>query len=482
MNKLLIIFFSLLFSQKNQAQTFEILFNDKDFQKTTSVVEIKNGFVIAILEGALTNNTYNYKIQKISLKGEKLDFYLIKKNLDNTWPVNLTKISDSVINVSLCYTTNDSVKFNSLNLDKDLKPIAHTELNLDKKLTFPYAFTLNSRLLTTGEIFSSIGLFSFENPDESGFYLVKFGPTLENIQFIFYPRNAQGYSLIETILPFQESDTILIFAKRVFLTNTTLNITDSLPDNFYRFPHNAGEAAVFKPFKAHWFKNKLVIGGGRTYDIYRYNNLSQDTFKIFTNDALQLTSHYSPSSFFGDYIYLAGTNRFNLGNIYIDSYESYLRIFKVDSALNLRWQRDYNRYDGFYYFPLYTLATSDGGCLIAATRNNYNTMGEKADLYLLKVDSLGNYTPMVGLENPTTTTQTLVYPNPGKTTLTIETTEGTTGKKFRMYNSTGTLMFQQRLQTETETIDVSSLPAGIYIYETQNHNGMVERGKWVKMD
>jgi hypothetical protein len=89
---------------------------------------------------------------------------------------------------------------------------------------------------------------------------------------------------------------------------------------------------------------------------------------------------------------------------------------------------------------------------------------------------------MVGLENPTNTPPALVYPNPGTSTLTIETAEGTAGSTFRMYNSTGTLMLQHRLQTGTQNIDVSSLPSGMYIYETQNHNGEGERGKWVKME
>jgi len=318
----------------------------------------------------------------------------------------------------------------------------------------------------------------------NGLYILTTNTDFSFYNFTFHPSafSTPIPSMIEEVLPDINSDTAFIFLPtRVYLIEKQGQKIDSFPQDFYR--HQVSEnlsAAITRPIGATWYGNKLVLGGGYGHKLARYNDsLCIDTIIAFSGfESEDRAAYYEPLSRSGRNLFIGGTND-QISPTFIYGTESALRLYKMDLDLNQQWHRDYNLNDGFYYYGFNIFATSDGGCIISGTKNNNIIYGDKIFGYVLKVDSLGN-PPFVNIENPTNAPQTLVYPNPGTSTLTIETPEGTAGTTFRMYNSTGTLLLQQLLQTGRQTIDVSNLPAGIYIYETQNHQGTVEWGKWVK--
>jgi hypothetical protein len=121
----------------------------------------------------------------------------------------------------------------------------------------------------------------------------------------------------------------------------------------------------------------MIIGG--TNYIYSYNSdLTIDSvIDITVPKLIVYGGYYSCLAVNDKYAFCqfdGGTADFYYG------LESKIRIVKVDKSLNIEWDRFYKENDGYYYFVFNTLATSDGGCLIAATRNNLETQGERIDI------------------------------------------------------------------------------------------------------
>ncbi len=144
------------------------------------------------------------------------------------------------------------------------------------------------------------------------------------------------------------------------------------------------------------------------------------------------------------------------------------------------WDNYYKKEDGFYYFAWNTLATKDGGCIIAATRNNIDTQGNKVDLYLLKVDSLGNYTPTNIKKEIKQEQNVFVYPNPGNYEINLHTPENMNGAEFCLYSVSGKKVLNQYIENGRATINTCHLQKGIYIYELRKNGEVLSRGKWVK--
>jgi hypothetical protein len=479
------IFIILLFPLIGKSQSFEKVINNTFQIRPYSAVELHDGYVISSTDLEPGFSSGCSSLRKISRNGELVNE--ITLDSAKTMTVNhMFKIDNQHLFIANAYkrTDEDTIKASFRIINSDLVVVSEITVNLDyipQDLNVIW-IDINSCQLHSGKF---IIAFSYAQPslntDMKGYVLYSIDSTFSTINYSHTITPVNYVSSAEELVSYPQQDSaILFFSGSARVINSNLEVLEYLGNEFSVFLPTGGR--VGRPVSGFFLNNKLVYGGGSGLKIARHNyDLSQDTFVYVHNDVSNLMgAYYQPFSIHENHVYICGTQDYNSSLVY--GTNSYLRLFKRDSLLNAVWHKQYKRYSGFYYYAWNILATSDGGCLIAATRNNYTTMGEKLDLYLLKVDSLGNYTPMVGLENPTNTPQTLVYPNPGTSTLTIETTEGTAGNTFRMYNSTGMLMLQHRLQTETETIDASNLPAGIYIYETQNHNGEVERGKWVKME
>ena len=123
------------------------------------------------------------------------------------------------------------------------------------------------------------------------------------------------------------------------------------------------------------------------------------------------------------------------------------------------------------------IATTDGGCIVGASTNDYATQGDQRDIYILKVDSVGIVT---GINNypPIKDQDLIVFPNPGNDIIYVETQ--LKDAEFQLYDLTGREVCSQRLVTGRSSIPVQNLISGLYIYKvTQNSQGK-EYGKWIK--
>jgi len=149
---------------------------------------------------------------------------------------------------------------------------------------------------------------------------------------------------------------------------------------------------------------------------------------------------------------------------------------KIDGTVN--WQY-YYKGDVCYYLDK-TLATKDGGALLLATRHDWNEPGPlQKDVLIIKIDSLGHYTPN-GISKYEEPQQILVYPNPAKDYININT--GLYDKLIlQIYNTQGQRVCEQKLTQGLSQINISNYMSGLYLYQVTDDKGkVIGKGKWVK--
>jgi hypothetical protein len=121
----------------------------------------------------------------------------------------------------------------------------------------------------------------------------------------------------------------------------------------------------------------------------------------------------------------------------------------------LRWQTLYGG-DAFY-FSWEVCATSDGGCIVAASKYDYTVLVYDYDVVLLKYDNTGLLTcvPETG-ENLISMS---VYPNPGNDIIKIE--NNFDDAVFHLFDETGKIASSSALENGLNLINVGKLNSGI---------------------
>ncbi|MEI6884551.1 MAG: T9SS type A sorting domain-containing protein [Bacteroidota bacterium] len=173
-------------------------------------------------------------------------------------------------------------------------------------------------------------------------------------------------------------------------------------------------------------------------------------------------------------IYLGGVVNQDWGGIF--SYnQSFIVLGKLDSSLSLTWQKYYG--GDMYYMVWSVIATTDGGCIIGATSNDYAIQGENRDIYILKVDSNGLIT---GISDPPDSDlkRNLVYPNPGNEILNIETS--LKQSTLSLYDLSGRLVSTTELHVGRNSINTQSINPGLYIFKISENSVITACGKWIK--
>jgi hypothetical protein len=105
------------------------------------------------------------------------------------------------------------------------------------------------------------------------------------------------------------------------------------------------------------------------------------------------------------------------------------------------------------------------------------TQVEERDVILIKVRSDGVVTST--RENSGFRMESLIlYPNPASDRITIHC--GLPDVTVTMYSPSGLPMVTKKLGCTSESIDVSSFPAGIYVYTAKRDGKVIGSGKWIK--
>ncbi|MEA3504374.1 MAG: T9SS type A sorting domain-containing protein, partial [Bacteroidota bacterium] len=286
---------------------------------------------------------------------------------------------------------------------------------------------------------------------------------------ILEKKDSTGYIVFGSLFPQS-----LSWAQTVEI-DTSLNIIniDSLPNK------------VDTPLTAKWLSDTTYIVSG----LYIWPGSSPQDDDI-TVKVLDTANNIQYEKFFGrkdtsDYpawrtaldfidksaIYVGGQRPVNS----FSNTTTYLQLYLLDSTLKVRGKKFYGNDASYRLYGV--LATSDGGCIMYASRYDYLTQDEEKDIYLLKVmeDSIAVSTSSKPVIKPK---EVMVYPNPGINTLCIAT--ALKNIQFEMYDINGEKILSKEIENSNTSFDVSKMPSGIYLYKIYNSKKVYETGKWVK--
>ncbi|MCD4792772.1 MAG: T9SS type A sorting domain-containing protein [Bacteroidales bacterium] len=158
---------------------------------------------------------------------------------------------------------------------------------------------------------------------------------------------------------------------------------------------------------------------------------------------------------------------------------NYSVVVKLNSSLDVQWEKFYGDSSTMSMLVKNIYATNDGGCIITGDIQ-FTPFGEpKVKTYIVKLDAEGNLP--VSINGPKIKAHELIlYPNPGNEHLNIRTAVQRLGGEFTMYDITGKLVFQQKITERLTEINTGDLPTGTYIYNYTHKGNEIESGKWVK--
>ena len=223
-------------------------------------------------------------------------------------------------------------------------------------------------------------------------------------------------------------------------------------------------------------------GNDRDIGFLRQYNITDTTGQLFnswgSNDYLSLPAMYGGLDYVKqDSIFIGGTNRFSLSEFI--PVPNWYFLIQTDSMLNIRWER---LIGGEALYKVYkVIATSDGGCLIAGTRFDFQyTEENQRDIFIVKLNENGQFVHLP--ENPSIEIrEAIVYPNPGTDQMNIRLAVQHNHAKFQLYDNQGRLILNKTLTKKVTKINASFLQSGTFVFRIYNEDGLFEEGKWVKI-
>ena len=133
------------------------------------------------------------------------------------------------------------------------------------------------------------------------------------------------------------------------------------------------------------------------------------------------------------------------------------------------------------YIAISIIATPDGGALIASQKYDWNSpYPNQWDIHLLKVDSLGNYTPLgtASIEKPEDL-NILVYPNPATSQISISGISHFPSV-LTIYDVLGRELKSVTLNGLEDQVDISKLISGTYVFRVNSNNQLYQGKFFVK--
>ncbi len=483
-----------LFSQNS----WEKLINTNKDEILSSAIELNNGNLIFCGNRDLFYSPYkSYSKNEYLLKTDKFGNIIKEKEIQKT---------DTFIDRSVIYKLNNSSFLVFSETGKYSYPFSNilmiqkfdTSFNLifkklykiplDSVNLFNYKFTRNFH----GNIIIA-GSTVYDKEDVwFNMYFWEFNTEGDSINSHFFSESPNNWRLSYNFLEKKDTSGYYCLTKRpwtqaltnrILKVNYNLQVTDSadLPVSI----DNDGEIK--------WFNDSTIIISG-IYNILYKNKYQSRDLGIITIDTSFNTFNYNhfgipdtedvmttqKSLIYeqGDMnIFIAGISNYNLSTDGFSHTPSSILLIKTDLNLNPVFEK-YYKGDACYYTKFFK-KTNDNGFLFLSTRYDYQTQNNERDIFILKVDSLGNLPASV--DNPEFTVHDLLlYPNPGKDILQIRTGTQSTGGILKLFDITRKDILQTKIREANTTVNTSSLPAGIYIYTYTLNGKTIETGKWIK--
>ncbi len=478
-----IFLYLLLLPVLANSQTFEKIIQLAEIVRPNSLIETNNGYIVATRVSEISNsNARQSNLLYLNQKGE----IILNKEFRSYYMQTITdlwNINDSTIGV-LSYVTvhpDSLIKIVYYQLDSELNIKFQTEYNTD--------IILNSYLITdictkkNNNLVYQLSYF-YNNYQKKGYYFLEFSKKGEVIKENSYQSYYSPSRACITTKP--DSGYYMFQGGMQYSLDTMFNIIDSLDfgPNFENTTpsysligdviwENDSTLVMSVPYNGDIDNHYYYMGISRTRN---GKDVIEDKFYDW-NELYEMYPYYNSIDTVDNYFYLAATTNFSGGSIFEERYTG-IRIIKANKDFSINWDNTYRQDANNYMF--YMIGTRDGGCMIAGTRYDFSQPEQRLDLYLLKVDSLGNYNTVSVNEGNPVAQNIEVYPNPGTSELNISFSNLGQEAVFTLYSIAGQKVMSQTLETEQSQIATGQLPNGLYVYELSQNGVAVDRGKWVK--
>ncbi len=160
---------------------------------------------------------------------------------------------------------------------------------------------------------------------------------------------------------------------------------------------------------------------------------------------------------------------------------SWVTITKTDLDLNIISTHFYG--GDAQYCPYSIIPTSDGGCFVTGYSYDYLSNLQfnefELDIFALKVNSDGLITELSN-QPQAKAHDAILYPNPGRDILNIQSGPQINGAQFTLYDIQGRTMRTETITATALKLTTSTLPSGTYPWQIVFKNKVIESGKWVK--
>ncbi|OFY53985.1 MAG: hypothetical protein A2W93_08415 [Bacteroidetes bacterium GWF2_43_63] len=146
-------------------------------------------------------------------------------------------------------------------------------------------------------------------------------------------------------------------------------------------------------------------------------------------------------------------------------FEFRILVFNINIETGVEnWRRLF--YSNYNAFPDYTSATSDGGCLITGSRTDLG--GIRTDMFLLKLDSSGNYTPDDVTEFQANNLD--IFPNPANSYLRISSRGQIIS--YSILDLSGRILVNEKCSGNKDIlIETEILTPGVYLLKARFKDG-----------
>jgi len=269
----------------------------------------------------------------------------------------------------------------------------------------------------------------------------------------------------------------------IYKYDTLLNLIGT-----YIIPPNAMN--FYSPIK---FNNNEYFTSGFTYPDpivippYKKFAIIKSTIEGVLLDSLQFgivdstnyPAFYDALCMQNGYLYFAGSVYYNSAiPPYGDNHPSNLYIAKVDTSLNIIWEKLIG--GDAYYTAMNVIGTSDGGILMLASRNDITDNLNNLDVRLVKLDSNGNITWIKNIKP--IELEIKIFPNPAHNTLNIVLSKNIfeLNHNLKIYNNLGQKVMDVTTKTNEIKLDISNLRTGAYVLKIESKYGWSKSAKFIK--
>ena len=157
---------------------------------------------------------------------------------------------------------------------------------------------------------------------------------------------------------------------------------------------------------------------------------------------------------------------------------SFICLYKLSSNLDLIWQRYVG---GEANYEAYSMRVApDSGIVILGKFSKVPPQSYyKQEMIIIKTNKDGIVTTTGQQETEIKTTEAIIYPNPAGEQITVDFSRLYTSATLQLMDISGKTVFKTQLTSNRQTIDISALPSGTYLYRISNQKGLEETGKLV---